>query len=179
MRDRMPICDFGTNFFACPPGWEEEAVEGGRRVKKRWVQRGDDGDVQRVFDRRADLEDSLEAEAESLGAKPWLGQLVRGEWQIDSRRAPRAIQYVLGVLESLGLVACLQPEKIGKAYPMYIVCNRYWKGEPFPKPPVERKARRRAPVEEEEGEEDLADIEIERRKNIERNQEILRQLGLA
>ena len=32
---------------------------------------------------------------------------------------------------------------------------------------------------EEQGEETLADIELERKRNIARNQEILRQLGLA
>ena len=41
-------------------------------------------------------------------------------------------------------------------------------------------AGRRAPAPRgQEVEEDLADIEIERKKNIARNQEILRQLGLA
>ena len=45
--------------------------------------------------------------------------------------------------------------------------------EPFPQPKRER-AQAAPPVEEE-----LCDFEIERQKNIARNQELLRQLGLA
>ena len=64
-----------------------------------------------------------------------------------------------------------------------MVNNTYVCGEPFPKPAKpgggKRKRDGEEEEEEEEAEEQLADIEVERLKNIERNKEILRQLGLA
>lgn len=66
-------------------------------------------------------------------------------------------------------------ERCGKHHPSWLISNTYVKGEPWPKPPREAKAK----VEEEEEPEELADIEVERQKNIERNKEVLRALGLA
>ena len=54
--------------------------------------------------------------------------------------------------------------------------NLYVRGEPFPRG---RKANEKDEDEEEEEEEELCDFELQRRRNIERNQELLRQLGLA
>ena len=51
LRGMLPISEASTSNFACPPGWEEEAIEGGRRVKKRWVRRDDTGRVVQSFDR--------------------------------------------------------------------------------------------------------------------------------
>ena len=47
---------------ARPIRWEEAAIEGSRRPKKRWVQRDDQGGELREFSRREDLEEALERE---------------------------------------------------------------------------------------------------------------------
>ena len=74
--------------------------------------------------------------------------------------------------------------------PYYIVCNRYVCGEPFDTSEAkrERQAARREAAKAKaaaeraeaaaEAEASLAEIEIERRQNIARNEEKLRQLGL-
>ena len=57
-----------------------------------------------------------------------------------------------------------------------MVRNLYFPGEPFPEEPKAKRPRaEKAP----EPEEELAELELERRRNIERNKELLRQLGLA
>ena len=67
----------------------------------------------------------------------------------------------------------IETELTGKPAVFYVAANSYSKGEPFTQPKRER-AQAAPPVEEE-----LCDFEIERQKNIARNQELLRQLGLA
>ncbi len=90
-----------------------------------------------------------------------------------------ACSYVLKGLVAANLVSELPPKQSGKTQPLYLVANRYYAGEPFAKPAAGGKRTREADEEADEDEdEDLADIEIERKKNIARNQEILRQLGL-
>ena len=63
----------------------------------------------------------------------------------------------------------------GAHQPLYCICNRYVKGEPFPRVYQSRKSTK----EEVEEAEELCDFEIERQRNIARNKELLRQLGLA
>ena len=77
----------------------------------------------------------------------------------------------------------IEPKHSGKQSVTWVVLNRYVRGEPFPKPAREP-ANKRAKAAEEGGgdaqdEENLAEIEVQRLRNIERNKEILRQLGLA
>ena len=55
---------------------------------------------------------------------------------------------------------------------LYLASNRYFKGEPFPQP---KRKREREP----EPEEELSEFELQRQRNIARNQELLKQLGLA
>lgn len=50
--------------------------------------------------------------------------------------------------------------------------SRYFKGEPFPRPKTQ-------PVRVVPEEDELCDLELERLRNIERNKELLRQLGLT
>lgn len=113
-----------------------------------------------------------------------------GLWQIRPRAATRAISHVLGRLEALGLVALVQPSQSGKEKELVAINNHYATGEPFA---VQRRlaekvsrrsraARSRQDTEgvgEEDGMEGLAEIEKERLRNMARNQELLRQLGLA
>ena len=102
-------------------------------------------------------------------------------WQITSKAMGDALLHVLGRLVARGLVKEVPPKESGKSGAMWMVCNHYEKGEPFPKP--EGSSKRAGRAEEENSnvveEEQLADIEKERLRNIERNKEILRQLGLA
>ncbi|EOD24621.1 hypothetical protein EMIHUDRAFT_450551 [Emiliania huxleyi CCMP1516] len=107
---------------------------------------------------------------------PWLGQLSGGEWQIRSRAATRAISHVVGQLRGLGLVSVVPPHASGRSTELVVINNHYATGEPREE---EREKRSRQRKEPEEEEEDLADIEKERLRNIARNQELLRQLGLA
>ena len=72
-------------------------VEGGRRRKSRWVQRDAEGRELRAFDRRQELEASLEAEAAAAGGV-WLGQMVGDTWEIAPKAAPLALTQVLGEL---------------------------------------------------------------------------------
>ena len=85
-----------------------------------------------------------------------------------------------------GLVRELSPKQTGRATASYVVSNAYVKGEPFPKPSKAagegaggKRKRGGDDDDDDEEEEQLADIEVERLRNIERNKEILRQLGLA
>ena len=99
--------------------------------------------------------------------------------QIGARSAGRALEHVLGRLVELEILANVPPEASGKMQPMWVVRNSYAKGTPFPRAPAAPRAPRAVAEVEEEEPEELADIEIERQKNIARNQEILRSLGLA
>jgi len=117
----------------------------------------------------------LEREAREA-SRTWLGQMNRdGEWEIRRRAVDEAIETVLADLVAAGLVRALPGEAIGKgSSTVYVAANRYVRGEPFA---VDR-ARKAAKDEKEEEEEDLCDFELERKRNIERNQALLRELGL-
>ena len=127
------------------------------------------------YERRHDLEMALEKAAATEGSV-YLGHLHRGEWQINSRLVGEALSHVLTKLVEGGLVKSVPQKLSGKATVCWLAANRYVKGEAFPKAPKARKAKEE---DEEEEEEQLADIELERLRNIERNKEILRSLGLA
>ena len=82
------------------------------------------------------------------------------------------------------------PTDSGKPVPLYAVANTYFKGEAFNAPEKrakaamtdeERKAAKQKQREEEweEAYDELAELEKQRLRNIERNKELLRQLGLA
>lgn len=98
-----------------------------------------------------------------------------------------------------GLVCAIPPQRSGKTQLTYMISNRYFKGEPFP-----RKEKTKEKKEEEKEVcakwllhvlkvgalaaaaqsrplrlKELCDLEIERQRNIARNQELLRMLGLA
>ena len=64
---------------------------GARRPKLRYVQRDEAGNVSRTFERRADLEETLEREALAAGGA-WMGQLGGGVWEIR----PKAVLAALG-----------------------------------------------------------------------------------
>ena len=182
-----------ANNFATPPGWEEEDVEGGKllaggKKRKRWVQYDASGSISREFALREALEEALEGEAaagadgdgegsqsggDGDGGGVWLGQLCAGQWELRPRAVAPAVQHLLAGLIADGAVASVAPELSGRAHVTYCVRNKYFKGEPF-----KRRGRAAAAADEEE-EEELCDFEVERQKNIARNHELLRQLGLA
>ena len=139
------------------------------------MQRDAAGELVREVHRRAELESLLEAEASAAGYV-WLGQFVRGEWEINPKAVGAALGFVLGCLVRQDLVSAIPAEACGKHHPAWLISNTYVKGEPWPKPAREAKLKREA--EEEEEPEELADIELERQANIERNKEVLRSLGL-
>eukprot|EP00967_Tisochrysis_lutea_P047017 scaffold57208_cov31-Tisochrysis_lutea.AAC.1 len=123
---------------------------------------------------RSELEDLLEADAAAEG-RVWLGQLVKDGWELRSRAVNRALTQIISGLVVLGLVKAVTPEKSGKTATCYIAANKYATGVPFPKIKVTRPNA--APEVQEE--EELCDLEKERLANMKRNQELLRQLGLA
>ena len=83
-------------------------------------------------------------------------------------------------LVARGLAKQVAAAHCGKGQPHWVASNRYVRGEPFPRPSrPDGGGGRGAREEEDEPEEQLADIELERLRNIERNKEILRSLGLA
>ena len=179
LRHLLPSCQSDTSAFHSPPGWTEEPVHGGRRTKLVWVQRDPEtGELLRSYERRQDLEEALEREHSAAGGA-WLGQLVGGLWEIRPRAVLPAIAWVLQGLVATGAVTMLPPEKSGKAHALYLIANQYYAGEAFPRAATAGQKRPRAEVEDEVEEEDLADIELERLRNIERNNAILKQLGLA
>ena len=92
-----------------------------------------------------------------------------------------ALQHVLRGLISRDLVAEIPAELSGKTHATFIAANRYFRGEPFPRNRGGRPRAARGEEAEGEGADGapLAEIEIERAANIARNQELLRQLGLA
>ena len=120
-------------------------VPGSRRPKVRWVQRDGSGSVRRSFERRHDLEDALEREAAAAGGA-WLGQLGGGVWEIRPKAVAPALGQVLKGLVASGLVCAVPSQVSGKNHMMYMISNRYLKGEPFP-----RKERAEKKEEEEKG----------------------------
>ena len=120
----------------------------------------------------------LEEEARLRGGAPWLGQLVGGVWQIRKRALDEALEWVLCQLIGAGLVRSVSGEDAGKASSaLFAPANLYVRGEPFPR---RAKAAKDDDDEEEVAQqEELCDFELQRLQNIERNKELLRQLGLA
>ncbi len=175
----LPISEASTSNFACPPGWEEEAIEGGRRVKKRWVRRDDTGRVVQSFDRRGELEEMLERAAD-VGGATHVGQVVGGRWEVGPRHVETALRAVLDELARAGLVRKIEPQDSGKMTEMYVVANRYQRGEAFDEYTAEgRKKRAKREAAPKEEEEELSEFELQRRKNMQRNHELLMAMGLA
>ena len=175
LRKLLPACHSDVDRFHAPPGWSQEVTTESRRVKVRWVERSASGERLRAFDRRAQVEDALENEAAAAGSA-WLGQIVGGVWEIRQRAVLPALNRVLTGLVATGAVCAVPPQKSGRAHMIYLAANQYFAGEEFPRPSSQKRPREEPVVEPEE---ELADIELERLRNIQRNQEILRQLGLA
>jgi hypothetical protein len=88
-------------------------------------------------------------------------------------RAKLSLLFSLFFIFSSPSLQVLTPERSGKAGTNYVVANRYMTGTPFPRAKLSR------PPAEVEEEEELCDLEKERLANMKRNQELLRQLGLA
>lgn len=148
-------------------------VEGGQ-PRPEWVQRDAKGACVRRLDTRAQVEDVLEEEAaEAEDGKPWLGQLVGGWWEIRPRAVMPALTHVVNGLVDAGHIAVLPPERTGRSTVLYVARSRYFKGTPFPQ--SRRKRERLEPAPQEE----LSEFEQQRLRNIARNQELLKQLGLA
>jgi len=189
IRNQLPIKSDGDT-FQTPSGWErrEEAGEvgegegegEGQRLGHNgsrffWVETSPlEGTDPRRVTSRSELEDLLEADAAAEG-RVWLGQLVKDGWELRSRAVNRALTQIISGLVVLGLVKAVTPEKSGKTATCYIAANKYATGVPFPKIKVTRPNA--APEVQEE--EELCDLEKERLANMKRNQELLRQLGLA
>ena len=175
----LPEMEHEAHFFHTPPGWVEEPILGGRRTRMHWVQRDEEGNLLQSFERRVELEEWLEVEHKARGGA-WLGQFVGGIWEIRARAVPSALHHVLKGLVATGGVSMLPEAKSGKAHPMYSARNTYYVGEAFPRPSTSKGGGKKEEEDAEEEEpEELADIEKERLRNIARNQEILRSLGLA
>jgi hypothetical protein len=115
---------------------------------------------------------------------------VGGVWQIRPRAAARAIAHVLDTLKQQGLVVVVAPSDSGKEKELVVINNHYATGEPFAvrRRQAEKESQRSRAARErqdtkgggdEDGMEGLAEIEKERLRNMARNQELLRQLGLA
>ena len=132
------------------------------------------------IERRVDLEALLEREAEQANV-PYLGNFSRatGEWQISAKALPAALTHVMDSLVAAGLARKVPSAECGRTQPHWVVANTYVRGEPFPKPSRPESSGAKKAEEEEEEPDELADIELERLRNIERNKEILRSLGLA
>ncbi|KAL1495372.1 hypothetical protein AB1Y20_016747 [Prymnesium parvum] len=171
IRNNLPITSAEASTFQVPPGWTAEQVPGSRRPKWRWVQRDAEGAVRRSFERREQLEEALEREAIASGGA-WLGQLGGGVWEIRPKAVLPALAQVLKRLTAIGQVSAVLPQQSGKNQLMYIISNRYFKGVPFPR-------KERSEEKKEEEKEELCDLELERQRNMARNQELLRMLGLA
>ena len=172
IRGQLPDVSDQALLFHAPPGWADEPTgEEGGKPRPRWVQRDAAGEVLRTVRTRAEVEDILEAEAATSG-QPWLGQLVGGRWEIRPRLQVAALTHVVGGLVDSGHISVLPPARTGRSMVLYLASNRYFKGEPFPQ---QKRKREREP----EPEEELSELELQRQRNIARNQELLKQLGLA
>ena len=173
VRNQLPLETDDVGSFHCPDGWVELDAKQGRQAVKKWVRADAGGAVVGECKSRVQLEELLENEAARAGGV-WLGQLAAGRWELRGREVNPALERVLDGLIARGLVRAIPPAQSGKQVTMYAAANRYATGEPFPRPKVERPVNEVEVVEEE-----LCELEIERARNIARNQEILRQLGLA
>ena len=115
----------------------------------------------------------------------WLGQMVQGQWEIRSGAAQAALRSLLELLVDEGAVcAVAAPSRArrgqGGADRLYIVANRYIYDESW----VASRRGGGGAADGEEGEEkgekeELAEVEKERQRNIQRNKLALQALGLA
>jgi hypothetical protein len=175
IKAALPLADKEVSEFKPVAGWAQHSGEGGprRKVAPKWIRLTPaHGRTAAVQDREA-LESLLEREAREAG-RPWLGQMsMEGQWEIRRRAVDEAIDAILGDLVAAGLVCAFPGDAAGKgAGTLYCAANRYVRGEPFP---IDR---RRQDEKEKEPEEELCDFELERKRNIERNKALLRELGL-
>ena len=169
IRCHLPLSESDPEHFRAPPGWSRLSVKGTKAA--RWVENKNG----RECSSRVDLEELLEKDSAAQG-KAWLGQLVGGLWELRPRAVMPALTEMLNGLVARGLVQAVPPQCSGKSLPMFVVRNQYVRGEPFPKGTAGLRAIKR---EEPEEEGDMCDLEMERKHNMARNQELLRQLGLA
>ena len=173
IRGQLPITSDDALLFHAPLGWADEPTgEEGAKPRPCWVRRGANGEVENKLRTRAEVEDLLEAEAAEAG-RAWLGQLVGGRWEIRPRCVAAALTHVASSLVDSGHISVLPPAHSGRVMVLYLARNLYFQGEPFPQ--TKRKREAPPPFEEEE----LSEFEHQRLRNIARNQELLRQLGLA
>ena len=175
IKAALPLADKEVSEFKPVAGWAQHSGEGGprRKVAPKWIRLTPaHGRTAAVEDREA-LESLLERESREAG-HPWLGQMsTDGQWEIRRRAVDEAIDAILGDLVAAGLVCAFPGDAAGKgAGTLYCAANRYVRGEPFP---IDR---RRQEEKEKEPEEELCDFELERKRNIERNKALLRELGL-
>lgn len=191
IRAQLPLSDRDPSRFAAPPGWVEHVTKGseGRRIGSKWIrlpapagappaQRRRGGPARpKSVSTRAELEELLEEEARAEGGA-WLGQLVDGLWEVRRRHVDEALEWVVGELVGGGLARTISGEACGKGQGL-LVCaaNRYVRGEAFPI--TRKKAEKEEDAVAQDDEEELCDFEQQRLRNIERNKEILRSLGLA
>ena len=175
-----------ANNFATPPGWEEEDVEAASCSRRRSGSGGCSTTLRpiarelrcarrsrrrsRPRRRRAPTATAKGQSGGDGDGGGVLGQLRAGQWELRPRAVVPAVQHLLAGLIADGAVASVAPELSGRAHVTYCVRNKYFKGEP---------SSGAAAAAEEEEEEELCDFEVERQKNIARNHELLRQLGLA
>jgi len=173
IRGQLPITTDDALLFHAPLGWADEPTgEEGAKPRPCWVRRDANGEVEKKLRSRGEVEDLLEAEAAEAG-RAWLGQLVGGRWEIRPRCVAAALTHVANSLVDSGHISVLPPAHSGRSMVLYLARNLYFKGEPFPQ--NKRKREAPPPLEEEE----LSEFEHQRLRNIARNQELLRQLGLA
>lgn len=173
IRSQLPITTDDALLFHAPVGWADEPTGAeGEKPRPCWVRRDGAGEVTKTLRTRGEVEDLLEAEAKEAG-RAWLGQLVGGRWEIRSRCVQDALTHVTSSLVDSGHVSVLPPAHTGRSMVLYLARNRYFKGEPFP----HNKRKREPPPPQEE--EELSEFELQRQRNIARNQELLKQLGLA
>eukprot|EP00326_Haptolina_ericina_P041878 CAMPEP_0181244370 /NCGR_PEP_ID=MMETSP1096-20121128/42824_1 /TAXON_ID=156174 ORGANISM="Chrysochromulina ericina, Strain CCMP281" /NCGR_SAMPLE_ID=MMETSP1096 /ASSEMBLY_ACC=CAM_ASM_000453 /LENGTH=217 /DNA_ID=CAMNT_0023340915 /DNA_START=1 /DNA_END=654 /DNA_ORIENTATION=- len=175
LRHQMPMSVESTSSFHAPPGWSHLPSQAStRHGRLTWQRHSGGGDAGEEFLKREELEDFLEQEAARQG-RAWLGQLIGGAWEVRPKQALPALQMVVDDLVASGLVRPIGSVESGKPVTNYLVANRYVSGTPFPVP----KKQTQKPVREAPQEEELCDFELERQRNIARNMELLKQLGLA
>ena len=190
LRSQMPVCEYEVSEYGAPHGWYEHKgnLSPRRRIAPRWIRKkgaaaasaSSSSNRTDAVTGRAELEDLLEEEAKATGdpsSAPWLGTVTaNGTWEIRGRQANDALEWIVGELVGEGLVKCIPAEDCGKGSGLLLcAANLYVRGEPFPR----GGGKAKDDDDGSESEEELCDFELQRKKNIERNQELLRQLGLA
>jgi hypothetical protein len=116
---------------------------------------------------------------------PWLGAVVRGEWQVREEFVAPALGYVLMGLQRSGHVEPVAAEGPGgRVKTAWIAANRYLPGEAperdKPKPHHGAGGRKKkASAWDVVDESEMSDFERQRRANMLRNQAFLAELGLA